>query len=430
MEIKSLLKHKVNLSEKDIKSVDQIEQRIKTLFNSDDDFQKFTLPILKLLHDGHDVNPINFIESVFLDFNIIRAKTELHKSRIYDQLEKVMDECKDLDLVKMYRDIISDLFDPYINLMAASLQFIKGKFVSIQQTNLSQSEFNKYEFVISKIPNNDLLNGYNSIVRNAISHAGSEGIIYEEDAVIFRNIKRVTSPEINYVKWTYYDLKERIHDLMNFIHGVDCAVEIFGFDSSNIILTTESLSTKFIDEIMTKQQRQKFHDNVESSLIKITQNPSFSLKQKLDVLTSLFFIECRKRDLEITSVAFQDNSKTTLLEVPCLNTDISIENEVLSRTMVLLRYGIISVTFYKFKYEYCQIQESALDHRNQLTVVVKFKDLDDYGKENLGMYDLLYDCSLYINKVFTPIEVDFDELERLDYTSTGRRFPKKKRKST
>jgi len=430
MDVKSLLKHKVEFSEKDLNSVDQIEQKIDTLFDSLDEFQKFTLPILKLLHEGYDVNPINFLESVFLDFNVIRAKTELHKSRIYDQLENVIAQPNDLDLVKIYRNIVSDLFDPYINLMVASLQFIKGKFDNIQQTNLSQSEFNKYEFVISKIPNNNLLDGYNSVVRNAISHTGSDGIIYEEGAVIFRSIKRGASPKLNYVKWTSDILKERIHDLMNFIHGIDCAVEIFGFDSSNIILTTESLSNKFIDEIMTKEQRLKFHDDVESSLIKITQNPSLSIKQKLDVLTYMFFIECKKRDLAITRVAFQDTSKTTLLEVPCLNTDISIENEVLSRTMALLRYGIIGVTFFQFQYELCQIQESTLNDCNQLTVVVKFKDLDDYGKENLGMYDLLYDCSLYINGELTPIEVDFDELERLDYTSTGRIFPKRKRKST
>lgn len=427
MNIESFLKVRDNISEKDKDLILQIEIKTQTLFEVEGSAEKFVYPILEVMYSGYNHNSITYIENVFLDFTALRIKTERYKTRIYKQIEVISEHVNNLDLINLYRNIVSDLFDPYINILVASFQFTEDKYENIQHTNLSFQEVNKYEFVLSRISNKDILNGYNSIVRNAVSHSGSEGIIDEEDAIVFRNIKRGKDPKLTFIKWSSKELESNIYELMNFIHGVDCAVEIFGFDISHIIQNNKSLTNKFIDEILTKEQRLKFHNKIETNLTKINNNPALSSKVKIESLSFLFFQECKKRNMEIIKTLFQEKIKTALFEVPCLNIDLDEENEVISRTMSLLRYGIVGSTFYKFNYETCQIQESITKNSNHLKVIADFSDLDDFGKENCGMYDLLYDCKLYINGSLTPIEVDFDKLEKLDYTSTRRIFPRKKR---
>ena len=55
------------------------------------------------------------------------------------------------------------------------------------------------------------------------------------------------------------------------------------------------------------------------------------------------------------------------------------------------------------------------------------KDLEDYSKEEAGLFDLLNDSKIFVNGQKIDVTVDFDKLDQFEYLNLERRFPCKQR---
>ncbi|OFX51416.1 MAG: hypothetical protein A2046_04435 [Bacteroidetes bacterium GWA2_30_7] len=432
MQIKDHLILRTIFSDRDEEIITEINDKILNSSITPKRIENYMIQIIELLHKGLKIDTVQFINNIFFDFYIIRENIIPHKTRIYKLLvdigkyeENSLDE--QTHLINTYRNIVSDLFDPYINLLVATIQFIEGTFISMQETNLGLGERNKYEFVKSRLNKTNLLEGYSPIVRNAISHTGTEGIIYENNEIIFRNIKRGTPPKIDIEKWTNETLRIKTLELMDFIHAIDNCIEIIGFDTTEIIKANNSLSTKFLDEIISKEQRFGILDDLDNKIKKIVNFKAFDNKTKLNLLSQIFFSECKKRKIEIKSIRFNDELKLVCIEVPWTQIDTSNDTEIINKSLNLIRYGTIAIILYKFNYNKYLIGEPKEVDKDFIAVEIDGKDLEEYVKEEIGLYDLLNDNKIFINNKKIEVSVDFDKLKELEYLSTERRFPKKKR---
>jgi hypothetical protein len=173
-----------------------------------DEFSESRLnEVLDLFHRAFEIDKNRFLLEILFEFQVSKHKICLHKNRIYKEMERI-DEFEEgsIDeasyMVNIYRNIVSDLFDPYMSLFVASLKLIDGDFESYLICNLGQGERNKVEFCVSRLKNSCLFKGYNPVVRNAISHSGTDSIEYSGRDVIFRSIKRGVVPKVESVVWS------------------------------------------------------------------------------------------------------------------------------------------------------------------------------------------------------------------------------------
>ena len=139
--------------------------------------------LLCLMHECLVIDKKGYFINVFLPWTGLKKRVSSHKQRLLDEFARAAAICPNSDkekahFVNIYRNLVSDLFDPYITLVVASYQFRSGTFHSIIQSNFSLGERNKVEFIYARKEFSKLLEGYDARVRNAISHSGSHGVTY------------------------------------------------------------------------------------------------------------------------------------------------------------------------------------------------------------------------------------------------------------
>jgi hypothetical protein len=199
--------------------------------------------VLLLMHQARELDSQRYLREVFLPWGAMRRRTDLHRARLgqefgrLDQFEANSDEDV-LHAVNLYRSIVSDLFDPYLTLLVASYQFIEGTFSDISTANLEAGERNKVEYLTKRIRDHGgpqtLLEGYDPVVRNALSHTGSDGLVFERGAVLFRNIKRQSPVAVETVRWRHDELQLRVIALVEFLWSLDASAQVFGIDCSDL----------------------------------------------------------------------------------------------------------------------------------------------------------------------------------------------------
>jgi hypothetical protein len=293
MNVKGLLQYNSSFSEAEESAISIIQARVDKMDIASSKLEEYIIDILNLLHKGISVNEVAYIDNILFDYFILSKQTRPHKERIYEQLDNIENYAHDsteeqTHLVNIYRNIVSDLFDSTINIIVATLQFTEGKFTSIQQANLTLGERNKYEYALSKLKPTNLFDGYNPVIRNAISHSGTDGVIYEEGFVVFRSIKRGTTPSIEYKRLSNEELRQLILQLLDFIQAVEISVNILAIDIEKTIQAEEKLSVKFFDQILDKEHRLELQDNMLSEIKLIISNESVTKSDKLDLLGENF----------------------------------------------------------------------------------------------------------------------------------------------
>jgi hypothetical protein len=167
--------------------------------------------LLLLLHEAREVDAPRFLKTVFLPWAGLQRRTRSQRARIGEAFTNLPEAYTEDDAAHIataiYRPLVADIFDPYLTLLTAAYAFIAGNFIDIQTSNLSASEFNKAEFICARIRESggpvDLLDGYDAVVRNALSHTGSEGLRFEPGAIIFRTIRRGPTPKVEVRRWTH-----------------------------------------------------------------------------------------------------------------------------------------------------------------------------------------------------------------------------------
>lgn len=427
--MKRYLKFTTELDEaEEVQAMESIETQYMSLSNQAKT-EDWVGQILDLFHEAVETHPKDFVQNVFFEFHHTTSKTREHQERIYQQMAAIGNFTgRDLQvqLVNVYRSTVSEVFDPYVSVVVACLQFKEGSFESFILANLGQGERNKVEFSTSRLRGTNIFDGYNPIVRNASSHVGSDGIIYEKDAVVFRNIGRNNPPKVDIVKWTNAELINNILLLTDFVRAIDIAVNIFGIDISWAIRWDEELHISFLSEILKKEQRFKLQKNFDELVVKIM-NSSVSAKEKTDAFSNLFFFELRKRDLPCKCVRLNKANKTVLIVVPEIVSDLNNDDNLIGHILDLLRYGIIAEPCFRHVVDNFYIGHFNDEGKNSLKISVKKEDLRLYGIEEAGLYDLIVDSEVFLNGQKVEIIVDFNKLKEFEYSNLERNFPRKDR---
>ena len=161
--------------------------------------------ILVILNEANQKDKNEYLKSVFLEWIYIQKKTNSKKAKIFSSIAKLSESNDDNEyktiILDLYRNIVSELIDPYLTLLYASLKFSEGDFTAITNANYEQSELNKFEYIKSRDSSDGFLSGYNSNVRNALSHNNVDSIEFNNDKIIFKNIRRGNPPKVARVEW-------------------------------------------------------------------------------------------------------------------------------------------------------------------------------------------------------------------------------------
>lgn len=429
MNSQDYLREKQNLTDNELEFIKAIDQRIRSKFHDVAITERLISEILDLIHQAYQIDKIQFVNEIFFEFYILREKTVVNLKRIYFELSNLKNfESNSISesnhLINIYRNLVSDLFDPYISLLKASLQFSEGNFISFLDSNLGQGERNKYEFCLARMKPTTIFEGYDPIVRNAISHTGSDSIRITESEIIFRNIKRGNPPIVTSVKWTNEILQKKIYDLLNFVHSIDSSLEIFGFDITETIKSSKDLNLKFLDQILETKDRLALQSSFDDIIEKIVNKQDFNLQQKLDALTTFYFLESKKRDLAVNRNLFNSEKKIVMIEIPKSEYDQSNEEQILSRFLEMLRFGILAEPCYRNWAKMIAVVEVDEDKNEYCKLIGEVDNFRDYNFENAGIVDLVNDLNYYFKGTKSEIIVDFTKIQELENNNLGRLFPR------
>ena len=147
-------------------------------------------------------------------------------------------------------------------------------------------ESKKWDFAKSKLKKPEIFAGYLPLIRNAVSHAGTHSIVYEEERVVFRKIERSETPKIlKVVKIPNAELWGKLRSMLDLIVAMNAAIEIFALDTSDDIFSDETIKSAFMRILQptncTNDGRQTKRQNIE------LYGKALNLQSRRKLITSL-----------------------------------------------------------------------------------------------------------------------------------------------
>jgi hypothetical protein len=394
--------------------------------------------ILCVMHDARRVNELRFINEVFLPWCGLKQRTADHRRRIGDELGRVatfpqgsVDEA--MHVANVYRNIVADLFDPYLTLVFASFQFVEGKFTTIQAADLGAGERTKYDYLLKRVNKiyggqRTLLSGYDPRVRNAVSHPGSSGVLYRNGKVVFKNISRGASVTAETVEWTIDELLQRTLELIECIQSLDICEEIFGLDCTDVIQNNYESSRRAALYALTSEQRAGIRLDQDDRLQQIRTATDMTWAERLRELSDILVANYDRREMRITSVRVSSDRKVLALEVPTDPFDPLKDDELLNAAAPLIRYAILARSVFGEMFgSFDVVTGSVISSPPSLVVRTSGDELDAYINERAGLVDLLNDSSWFVNGQRIEFQVDFTTVAADEAASPDEPFPRKHR---
>lgn len=392
--------------------------------------------VLPLLHKARGNEEKQFLLRVFLPWVGIRRQVALNRNRILDEFAKTSSFTPGTHeeyahLVNVYRSIVADLIDPYLTLLVACYQFVEGSFTDIEAANFGQGERNKDEYLTARIKNEDpqvrLLSGYSPLVRNAVSHSGSHGVTYLAGKVLFRSIKRGSSPAVDTAEWTEDELLNNITGLYECILSIDAAVGIFGLDIADLLKSDWKLLSQALHYATSPEEQAKMRARGDSSLDLIRTAKEMSVEDKLKALLSVFEKNCSLREMPLRGIKYSSERKVLRVDVPASSLDDSDDQQIRDRVMRLSRYAIVAGAVYGHLADVYEVAEIQEDATAQVITGFKRELLHDYSESRAGLLDLISDAVIHVNGNRVNISVDFEEVSKQERESLGETFPRRDR---
>ncbi|HYD37439.1 MAG TPA: hypothetical protein VEA60_07485, partial [Allosphingosinicella sp.] len=391
--------------------------------------------LLLLMHQARAVDSPAYLKTVYLPWIGLRRRTEAHRRRIGDEFARMeaFEAYSEADAthiaVHIYRPLASDMLDVYLTLLMATYAFQAGNFVDIQTSNLSAGERNKVEYLEARIREAggpaSLLAGYDPIVRNAVSHAGSEGLVFEPGVVIFRDIKRQTPPVVQARRWTHDELSVHVLQLLEFLSSVDAAAELFGFDCLSLLDTDYETSAQVMTVALTAGQRAALRARQAEVLDRIRLDATRSLQERFADLSRILFHECAQRNIPCRNAAYNAEHRTAFVQVP-LGAAIQDDDEIPGRVAELTRYAVLARGVFGSLFETFAVR--AMDGEQvALALALAGAALDDYAEERAGLIDLIREARILHDDQPLSLVVDEAALEAAEDATLGRRFPRRGR---
>lgn len=396
--------------------------------------------LLCVMHEARERDQPRFLKEVFLPWHELRQRTRSHFERIGEELSRIGEfepgSVKEAaHAANVYRNIVSDLFDPYLTLVVASFQFNDGKFASLEDADLGQGERNKFEYLIARVnqlyqgkPN--FLSGYDPFVRNAISHAGAWSVTYKADSVVFKSIKRGTPAVAETVTWSFDELQHRVIQLLECIQSIEVTAEIFGLDCTEAINADFDTYCQFVLRAVPPERRAELRERHVLLVAKIRNSEVASLEQKREALSQALFYNCGLRGMEYRGTRFSSSESALMVEVPAAAIDLNDDQQIQGRVFELPRYASLARSVFGEMYDYVHVVETDdTGTKCQLAVRINGKDLDDYIDERAGLVDLVNDSKWTLEGRSLGIQVDFQLIEQAEQANPKEPFPRKPRPS-
>ena len=394
--------------------------------------------LLLLMHRAMAVDRQGYLQSIFLPWVGLKQRTSRHRRRIGREFERLpeMEAYSDEDAEhiaqNIYRPLVADLLDPYLTLLMASYEFVAGTFKDIQTTNLSVGERSKVEFLEARIRESggpaNLLAGYDPLVRNALSHPGSEGLLFQPGVVVFRNVKRQSSPEVTARRWPHDELHRRVLHLLEFLISVDAAENVFGFDCMSLIDQDAETSNLMIAIALTTAQRGELRRRSEVWLDAIRLDATRSTEDRREILSRLFFRECGLRGMACQSVGFNFDRRALLITAPP-GPEAEDDDALLGTLSALIRYCVVAQGVYGPMFDLFVVLPPK-DDPVGLTVSLPRSNLEDYAAERAGLIDLLQEAQIRTRDGVLGVAVDAAALEAHEDRQVGARFPRRGQPAT
>lgn len=408
----------------------------KVCFSFDPERRLATIEYLLLvMNDARQLDAKRYIKEVFLPFSRIRLQLRAQVTRITDDIAR----CEEIaegtredaahSATKIYRPLVADIFDPYMTLLVATYQFIDGSFASITEANLGFQERNKAELVEARIKKNGgptgLLYGYDPIVRNALSHAGSDGVVYEDGSILFRNIKRGSPPTVEARRWTHDELHLHIVALIELIMSIDGACEVFALDSMDTLIE-DDLRDGVVFHAMTREQRLEIIRRTDERLEHIRTSDKLDQGERLELLAEVLFMQCGERKMPCSSIRVSQAEDALIVVVP-ISAAPEGDVEMRNQAMALMRYLIVARAVFGKMFERF-ISEAVAGEKAVMTVEVPVRSLDEYAAEQAGLVDLLSDAIIEIRGGRLVMAVDDEALTAFEDAALEPALPRRRRR--
>ena len=434
-EIEKLFFLRKDLSDLSVREKDVLLTKVNSLGLKDIRLDTVHL-LLCVMHEARERDQPQFLKNVFLPWQELRQKTRHHFERIGEELTRIGEfepgsVREAAHAANVYRNIVSDLFDPYLTLIVACFQFKEGTFTSLEDADLGQGERNKFEYLVARVkqiyqgrPN--FLSGYDPVVRNAISHSGAWGVTYGADKVLFKNIKRGTPAVVETVTWSFDDLQHRVIQLLECIQSIEVAVEIYGLDCAEVISADFDTYAQFVLHAVPSERRAELRERHGRLLTKIRDSEKASLEQKREALSQALFYNCGLRGMECRGVRFSRSDSAIMIEVPAAAIDINDDQQIKNRVLELPRYGILARSVFGAMCDHVHVVElDEMRTKYQLTVKISGKELDEYIDERAGLIDLVHESKWTLEGQSLGVEFNFQQVENTEQTIARSPFPRK-----
>lgn len=360
--------------------------------------------LLLVLHEARATDQEKFLIEVYLPWVSIQRSMKNQMIRISEDFARLseLDAYSESDTAhiatKIYRPLVADVLDPHLSLVMASYQFKEGKYVNIYETDVGLGERSKAEYLAARIKAGGgptaFLSGYDPIVRNALSHGGSSGVVYEKNSVLFRNIKRQVPPIVTTRRWTHDELHTNVLKLLEVCMAIDAAVEIFGIDCAEILSQPEMFQhVAFF--ALDKAARLSIRAEGNRLLEPIRSSEELNDKERLDLLGKIVFAECAKRSMPCTSIGFGMEHKAVSVQVP-VDVVATTDTEIQDQAIRLIRYSLVARAVLGSLFERYQVVAKYGD-LHSITVETPYQSLVEYDAEEAGLIDLLSDAKIFTN---------------------------------
>lgn len=391
--------------------------------------------ILELLHDAFQMDPDRFLVELFVPWTGISKRLADQMIRISDDFARLKDfEAYSIEdtahiATKIYRPIVADIFDPMLTLLSGCYEFLEGKFVDIETSNLSKSERSKSDFVLARVRKRggplNLLDGYNPLVRNALSHPGSDGVTYEGSTILFRNIKRQIPLDITTVRWSHEELHYRVLQIFDFINAVRIASEIFACSKMDRLLTKPAFDQVYL-KVLDKSQRASFRGVKDPKITAMLASPEVPLKAKFELISSLLFIHFRTVGLPCNSAFLNTELSVAGLEVPITSAPVTDE-EIRESVVGFIRYLLCMEDVGRANFSHYRIR-GVVGTIETFQVQLPAASLSDHRDEKAGLIDLLSEAWVWVDGVGQiGIECDLSAVQLLEDKMQIPRFPRRGR---
>lgn len=394
--------------------------------------------ILLLLHEAHSVDPARFVAQVFLPWVRLRRTLQANWLRVRREMARIGEIAEGSTeetehQIALYRLIVSDLFDPYITILVASCELIAGTFTDLDAANFKMGELNKVEFVEAHLHRRgdtvQLFRGYDSRVRNAISHAGSHGYVIEGRTILFRNINRGPQPRVSPVRWSVDELGWNGVLVAELVSCLDAATELFGLDCVRPDIENFSLVLEVVDAAFTRAQRTELRAKLKENMTRIWVDQALNDKRRGEVLSEILAEQFQLRDMALRCIDLSMGSGTVLIAIPPKGV-VDDEQSLRGRLLEMTRYLIVARSaFGPCGERIIVVETDEKVEQPRLMATIPGPLLDAYAEEKAGLIDLLREGQFNLGSDRLEVVIEDKMLAEFEDQSLGRRFPRTGRAS-